>query len=90
MAQKRKPSKTPLVSLDAGKLLGMRQVAQVSTRAAGSARAETSKVLSKIGETQDASRAGVSKLLSKIGEVTSPKAASRADMSKLLSKIGEL
>jgi hypothetical protein len=90
MAHQRKPSKTPLVSLDAGKLLGMRQVAQVSTRVADADRAETSKVLSKIGEQQDASRADMSKLLSKIGEVpASPDAVSRAGMSRVLSKIDE-
>lgn len=79
MAQNREIAGKPLVSLDAGRLLGMRQVAGVSTRvedeatSAGSADAHVE----------------VSRLLSKIGPPPEGSPATRAEMGRLLAKIGE-
>lgn len=75
-----------VVSLDASKLFGVRQVWQVSARwSGGASNAEMGKVLSKIGEPPPAP-AQLARLLSKIGaEVpTAP-----AQLARLLSKIGE-
>jgi len=86
MAHNRELSEKPLVSLEAGKLLGMRQVAKVSAgRADGTSRDPAGST----GGAAD-SRADMSRLLSKIGpEVPVEAAGSRAEMSRLLSKIDE-
>ena len=56
-----------VVSLDASKLFGVRQVWQVSARwSGGASNAEMCKVLSKIGEQQRPGQ--LARLLSKIGE----------------------
>jgi hypothetical protein len=60
-----------LVALDANKLLGLKQVCKVSTQSIGGAPrdaegAETSRLLSKVGEVPGVD---VSRLLSKIGEI---------------------
>lgn len=102
MALKGDLSEKPLVLLEARELLGMRQIAKVSTRRTEEAlcRVETSRMLNKIGEVESraaaVSRAELSRSLSKIGagevgETGAPPcqaAVSRADMSSLLSKIG--
>ena len=90
MANNREFSGKPLVSLEAGKLLGMRQVAEVSTGHADGASRD------RAGSTGGAadSRAGTSRLLSKIDTETELAPAgigaadSRAETSRLLSKIG--
>lgn len=77
MAQNREISGKPLVSLDAGKLLGLRQVVGVSGGATSDARAKTSQLLSKVGgeETPDA-------------RLAIDASGSRVQMGRLLSKIG--
>jgi len=93
----REISGKPLVSLDAGRLLGIRQVAGVSARVEGAAASagaadhgEVSKLLSKIGppETSPATRAEMSRLLSKAGGPPETSPATRPEMGRLLSKIG--
>jgi hypothetical protein len=65
MAHNRELSEQPLVFLEAGKLLGMRQLAKVS---AGRADGATRDPGGSAGAGVD-SRANMSRLLSKIGEV---------------------
>ena len=58
-----------VVSLDASKLFGVRQVWQVSARwSGGASNAEMCKVLSKIGAEVPTAPAQLARLLSKIGE----------------------
>ena len=63
MADDRELSAQPLVALDAGKLLGMRHLAQVSARRAG----DKSRDLNKSAGGASESRADMSRLFSKIG-----------------------
>ena len=76
MAHNRQFSEKPLVSLEAGKLLGMRQVAKVSAGSADGASRDPG------GSADGAadSRVKMSRLLSKIGDFEMT--------SRLLSKIG--
>jgi hypothetical protein len=66
MVRNREFSDKPLVALEAGKLLGMRQVAKVSAGRVDSALRDPG------GSAGGASRAETSRLLSKIGEVDPP------------------